>query len=451
VEKPNLTRTIVLAGGLLAQLCALPYPAPAVVGDADLSFNATLDTNSAVFVVAVQPDGRMIIGGEFTNIQGFQRSNIARLNVDGSVDIDFNPGLGANGSVCSIACQPDGKILIAGSFTAVDNTNRQGVARLNDNGSLDGGFTVGTGATGTGGYPHVNTIALQNDGKVIAVGDFGAFNGVGRKSVVRLYSNGNVDSNFIPATNIEENYNSVLVQPDGKILVAGYYRYYDGQIFESYKLLRLNTNGTADNSFQQLVGPTVQNFMAFTALARQADGKVLVSETTSERFLIRCNVNGSSDSSFIPHSTGGYGPIALQPDGKILLGDGLGVVRLNTNGSPDSSFQSVASDVRAIVRQPDGNVVICGSFEMVNGVPRRGIARIYGDSPGPSLNITRSNTFAIVSWPVTALSFQLQENTNLSVPNSWSLVAQFPVTNAGQISVTVPTTVGRKFFRLRSQ
>jgi hypothetical protein len=78
------------------------------------------------------------------------------------------------------------------------------------------------------------------------------------------------------------------------------------------------------------------------------------------------------------------------------------------------------------------------------------VARLYGDFVAPSLNIARSNAFVIVSWPVTGLNFQLQESTNL-FPAAWSPVAQTAITNAGQISVTVPTTAARKFFRLGSQ
>jgi hypothetical protein len=101
--------------------------------------------------------------------------------------------------------------------------------------------------------------------------------------------------------------------------------------------------------------------------------------------------------------------------------------------------------------QSDGNVLIGGEFLTVNGEARPRVARLYGDSPAPSLSIARSNAFVIVSWPATGLNFQLQETTDLLLPNSWSPVAQPAVTNAGHISVTVPTTVGRKFFRLKSQ
>jgi hypothetical protein len=140
----------------------------------------------------------------------------------------------------------------------------------------------------------------------------------------------------------------------------------------------------------------------------------------------------------------------------VLIGGSFGIIRLNANGSPDVSFGTGINDdyyspaVNSMVVQSDGRVLIGGEFTTVNGVVRPRVARLYGDS-APSLNIARSNPFVILSWPVTNLSFQLQESTNLSLPNSWIPAAQSAVTNAGQISVTVPTTVGRKFFRLKSQ
>jgi len=96
-------------------------------------------------------------------------------------------------------------------------------------------------------------------------------------------------------------------------------------------------------------------------------------------------------------------------------------------------------------------VLIIGNFTTVNGVMRPHIARLHGDSVAPSLNIARSNALVIVSWPVSGLSFQLQETTNLALPNSWSPVAHPAITNGSPIAVPVPTTVGRKFFRLKSQ
>jgi hypothetical protein len=130
------------------------------------------------------------------------------------------------------------------------------------------------------------------------------------------------------------------------------------------------------------------------------------------------------------------------------------IARLNADGSQDTSFRpgtGADGSVRFIVLQSDGNVLIGGGFTSVNGVVRPHIARLYGDSVAPSLNIARSNAFVIISWPVSALNFQLHENTNLLLPISWSPVAQPNVTNGAQISVTVPADVGPRFFRLKSQ
>ena len=156
--------------------------------------------------------------------------------------------------------------------------------------------------------------------------------------------------------------------------------------------------------------------------------------------------------------------VAVQPDGKVLVGGQFAAVngtnrnniaRLNANGSLDGTFNpGTGADgaVRSVALQPDGNLLIGGDFTIVNGVARPYAARLYGDPIfGPSLKIVRSNAFVKISWPVTALSYHLQGSTNLSPPNAWASVAQPAVTNAGQISVTVPTTAGRKFFRLKSQ
>jgi hypothetical protein len=153
----------------------------------------------------------------------------------------------------------------------------------------------------------------------------------------------------------------------------------------------------------------------------------------------------------------------VQADGKALIGGNFTTVnganrnrvaRLNANGSLDSGFNpGTGADglVRSIALQSDGNVLIGGDFLTVNGVWRPHVARLYGDTVAPSLTIGRANGLVTLSWPMTGLSFQLQENTDFALPNSWSPVAQAAVTNGNQVSVTIPTIVGRKFFRLQAQ
>jgi uncharacterized delta-60 repeat protein len=301
----------------------------------------------------------------------------------------------------------------------------------------------------------VQTVALQPDGKVLVSfggpGGYGDASGFGRLPLIRLNANGSRDTNF--NTSIGQQYGSVVAsvapQADGKLLVGGAFNITVNGT-NRYGLARLNSNGSLDNTFN----PAVGGF----PIALQPDGKVLVGGYA------RLNADGSLDGSFNP-GTGANGIVAsiiARSDGKVIIGGNFTTVngtnrnriaRLNANGSLDSSFNpGTGADgiVRSIALQSDGNVLLGGDFFTVNGVWRPYVARLYGDFVAPSLNIARSNAFVIVSWPVTGLNFQLQESTNL-FPAVWSPVAQAAVTNAGQISVTVPTTGGRKFFRLKSQ
>ena len=123
------------------------------------------------------------------------RVAIARLNADGSTDTGFNPGSGGNDWVEAVALQPDGKVLIGGSFTSFNGTPRNRIARLNANGSLDTTFNPGSGVDNT-----VNRIAVQSDGKVLLVGAFTTVNGVSRNRIARLNADGSLDTSFNPGT-----------------------------------------------------------------------------------------------------------------------------------------------------------------------------------------------------------------------------------------------------------
>jgi len=227
---------------------------------------------------------------------------------------------------------------------------------------------------------------------------------------------GDVDLSFDPGSGINGYVNTIVAQADGKMVIGGLFTTVKGLVRTN--LARLNADGSGDATFNP-----PGSFSAVYALAVQPDGKVLV----GGQFLEECDDDWGCSYPFA-------------------------VIRLNVNGTLDSSFNpAVIGIVRSVVVQSDGKVLIGGEFTTVNGVPRPRVARLYGDSVALSLRITLSNTFVIVSWPVMSLNFQLQESTNLSLPNSWSPAAQPAVMNAGQISVTVPTTVGRKLFRLKSQ
>lgn len=295
-------------------------------GTVDTGFVA--DTNSNAECIVVQPDGKILIGGNFTLVNGNVRNGLARLNADGSVEstATFNPGSGVNGTVYAMAVQPDGKIVIAGFFTTVNGQPRSHIARLNADGSLESTttFNPGTGVSGT----LVLTLALQADGKILLGGLFNSVDGNARNNIARLNSNGSVESTatFNIGTGAPGVVNAILVQPDNKILVAGNFPSFNGA--SRVNLARLNSNGSTENTatFNPGTGPD----STVTTMALQADGKILIGgffanvNGSARAHLARLNSNGGVESltTFNP----GSGPnsvvqgLALQADGKILIG-----------------------------------------------------------------------------------------------------------------------------------
>src|SRR5205814_10321247 len=125
----------------------------------------------AVFAIALQSDGKILVGGSFSllfnNISGPTRNGIVRLNGDGSLDSTFDPGAGV--SVNALAIQNDGKILLGGGFTNYNGVSRNGIVRVNIDGSLDTSLNPDGGA---GTFGTVSAIAVQTNGKIVLAGAF---------------------------------------------------------------------------------------------------------------------------------------------------------------------------------------------------------------------------------------------------------------------------------------
>jgi uncharacterized delta-60 repeat protein len=133
----------------------------------------------------LQPDGKVLIGGDFLTFNGATRIRIARLNTNGSLDTGFDPGTtSANKGVRPMVVQPDGKILTSGDFTSFSGASRNHLTRLNSDGTLDTSFDVGSGAN-----DYVGAIALQPDGRILIGGRFSTYNG---STAIRLARLGNV-------------------------------------------------------------------------------------------------------------------------------------------------------------------------------------------------------------------------------------------------------------------
>lgn len=380
-------------------------------GNLDASFNPNTGADATIHSLAVQSDGRILIGGEFTSFRGTTRNRIARLNGNGNLDATFNPGSGANKSIYTLALQADGKILAGGAFTAYDGTSRNRVARLLPDGSLDNSFNRGTGARGP-----VHSISLPTDGKIIIGGDFTTYNGLVRNHIAQLNSDGILDAAFDPGSGADSAVLATAIQPDGKILAAGAFTLFNS--VARNRIARLNRNGSLDGSF--MPGNGANN--AINAVVVQPDGRILIggaftSYNNTIRFRVaRLNPDGSLDASFNPGSgpNGTVTAMVLQGDGKILVGGhftaygGVGrnyLARLNADGTLDASFNSGSganNAVSCIALQGDGKLLIGGNFTYYNGAVRGRIARLNNNG---SLDAS-FNAGSLVSGSISAIAVQ---------------------------------------------
>jgi uncharacterized delta-60 repeat protein len=295
----------------------------------------------------------------------------------GSLDFTFNPGLGstagANGTVSAIARQSDGKMVIGGSFTAINGTTRNYLARLNSDGSLDTGFAPTIGGP-------VSTIAIQSDGKILAGGSFTS----PKIGLARFNSNGTLDSGYTPPFVSGATINAVVVDATGKAVVGG--------IFHSPldHVVRLTTSGTTDATYTPGTGPNDKVY----ALAIQSDGKILIGGIFDyyngvwNPCLVRVSSAGVLDGAFAPSLDGRVESIQVQGDGKIVIGGGFTTVngasrnriaRLTSGGATDGTFSvgtGASGNVKAIRIQGTGAIVIGGEFTTVNGTTRSKFARL---------------------------------------------------------------------------
>lgn len=357
----------------------------AQIGSLDLSFDPGSGANGIVNATSIQNDGKILIGGYFTTYNGTARNYIARLNLDGSLDTTFNPGSGANNWVESISIQNDGKIILGGNFLSYNGTARKGIVRLNSNGSLDSTFNPGTGAD------WVYSTSIQNDGKIIIGGRFHTYNGVARKFVARINSNGSLDNSFNPGIGADAFVASTAIQNDGKIIIGGAFNTFNG-LSRNY-LTRLNSDGSIDTTFT--IGWGLDGYVY--SIAIQSDEKIIIGggfltyNLTPRKFIARLNTDGSLDNSFNP-GTGASALIysaSIQTDGKIIIGGNFQsyngttrkrIARLNINGSLDFSFDP-GTGVNAFIKttsiQNDGRIIIAGDFIQFNGTSINRIARLY--------------------------------------------------------------------------
>jgi len=357
---------------------------------ADSGFGNGDGTNNTVNVTAVQSDGKIIIGGNFSSYNGTGANYIARLNADGSLDMGFNSGgTGFNNTVSALTVQSDGKIIIGGSFTAYNGTTMNQIARLNADGSLDTSFNLGSGTNGP-----VTAVIIQSDGKIIIGGYFNTYNGTVTNRVARLNTDGSLDAGFNTGnTGADGVVYAITVQSDGKIIIGGNFMSYNGTAIN--RIARLNANGTLDTTFN--VGGTGANTNVYV-IAVQSDGKIIAGGAfnkyngTATKYIARLNADGSLDTGFYVGigANNTINTLTVQSNGKIITGGNFtsyngtainNIARLNTNGSLDTSFigSGANNSVLVTTAQPDGKIITGGGFTVYNDRIRGHIVRLNTD------------------------------------------------------------------------
>jgi len=288
-------------------------------GRLDPQFNSQSAVNGTVFSLAEDESGGVVIGGSFTQVGGISRNGIARLNPDGSLDTAFSSGLLYGETVYAMARQPDGRIVIAGTFTSLSSVPRSRIARILANGALDPTFDPGTGADDV-----IRSITLQPDGKIVIGGWFSQINGTTRYRIARLTAGGALDSSF--RADADGLVTCSALQADGKILVGGGFKTING-IARIYAA-RLNSDGSVDSSFIPAGGNSVVNGTGIKAIGVDNRGNVVVGSDSSIMYgsgriaLNRLLPNGDLDRSFSPNVPSGSWVLALsvQGDGKVIIG-----------------------------------------------------------------------------------------------------------------------------------
>ncbi|MDP2384837.1 MAG: T9SS type A sorting domain-containing protein [Bacteroidota bacterium] len=344
-------------------------------GMLDSTFNALgYGANGDIHTVSIQIDGKMIIGGGFTTYNGYTRNRITRLNTDGTLDTSFHVGTGAAGIVSTSAIQSDGKIIIGGYFNTFNGFARKRIARLNTDGSVDVTFNPGTGANG-----FIGTCALQSDGKIIIGGGFDNYNGIDENYIARLNTDGSLDTTFNSGTAAEYRVFTTSVQNDDKIIIGGWFLSYNG-VTKNY-IARLNADGSLDTSFNTGTG---FDYIVYTSTI-QSDGKIVIGgdfssfNSVSRNNIARLNTDGSLDTTFNPGI--GTDNIVLackeQNDGKILIAGSFNdyngtaihnhIARINMDGSIDSSFYFGTGlnygEVNSVTIQSDEKIIVGCSFD----------------------------------------------------------------------------------------
>jgi len=370
-------RALLLSLLLLAcTLGAALAPTPAHAQSADLPFAP--DVNGTVNAIARQADGKIVIVGEFTMVNGEPRQHIARLLPSGDLDEFFSPNISRGGQVAevySLDVQADGKILVGGAFAFVNGIPRNFLARLHSDGSVDTSFAPNFDYI-------VTSTKIQRNQDILVGGMFGIVNGETHNRIVRLHPDGSVDSTFTISFGTEV---LAIVIDDSDNLYFGGYGF----------VRRYNLSGVRDNAFLPTINERVETILL------QPDGKTVIGgrfwivNGQSRLYIARLNRDGTIDTEFNASANGHLYTLSQSSSGGTLVGGGFtefssvkrsriaDVDPINGQVLPGFSF-NISGTVKCSLALPDQSILIGGSFTQIDGQPRNRLARL---SPNGRLDV----------------------------------------------------------------
>lgn len=376
---------------------------PVSYSDGTASATFLAGTTSTVAAIAVQGDGRIVIGGSFGTVSddGFvtssTRRGVARFHPNGALDPSFADPNVFSLTVNALAIDPEGRIVVAGNFGTLGTVARAKLGRLHANGALDTSFA----------NPNlnnsVNAIVLQGS-KPIVGGNFttAGASSSSRAGVARFHANGALDDGFpdaalaggyYPASNATSTYVSAMaVDGDGRIVIGGQFGEVRGE--DRRNIARLTADGLLDNTFAGPADPG--GGYAFDgpvqALGLEGSGSIIAGGNFNDVAgstvggLVRLAADGTLDGTFLPNvSDGSVRAIAVQGDGEIVLGGNLTSVggvarsrlaRISATGALDTGFDPAPNgEVRALTLDA-GDLLVGGNFQNIAGEPRYRFARL---------------------------------------------------------------------------
>ncbi len=335
----------------------------------------------------------------------------------------------SNNWIQDVVEQPDGKILFIGA------NNSPKIFRYNADGTLDSAFQANLG---TGVNMKALKAILEPNGKIIIIGSFTSFNGNNKGCIVRLNADGTIDNSFVSAgTPSSVGITDIIRLEDGKFYITGpNISIFNGQSMLS-STIRINNDGTIDPTYQPIQGAS------FVKIALQSDNSIIGAgdsfvwklnpDGTQSNFGPFVNLGGNTIQVNLNNSSGKVAGLHIQNDNKIILTGTFNkisgtnvpnhIIRFNPDGTIDTSFSpgtGASQEINTSQLTNDGKILIGGFFSQYNGIARNYIARLNNNTPPLySENLLQRNEFNIndidfVLYPnPTAGSFTIQTSANM--------------------------------------